>query len=646
MRKLAPHTFILAAILALGACSPASEVPTPKSEAAAETSKPSQTSKATSNKAEAITSAANDSALSENARLDAWFETNYKTTIRAYPQTLTSRGIDERQDEWNDPSRSFRLEQLEKSREALEDMRASFDFDALDEDHQLSYRLFEKNVEDSLSRRQWWDHNYTYSQMRGAHSALPTFLLNNHKIKDVEDAENYLTRLETIDDVLDQHTNQAKAKFEKGIAPPKFVYDFVIESSRNIMAGNPVDADSDKLNLLLEDFRKKVSKLNIEDDVRAALYERAIIAVQNDVAPAYERIIAEMERQKAAASTDDGAWKLPDGEAYYASRLQEMTTTDMSASEIHDLGLSEVDRIHAEMREIMKKVEFDGTLQEFFEFTRTDKQFFKPETQAGRDAYLREATKFIDDMKVRLPEVFNKAPKADLDVRAVEAFREKAAGKAFYNRPAPDGSRPGIYYANLYRMDAMPVYQMEALAYHEGIPGHHMQLSISQELEGIPAFRKFGRFTAYSEGWGLYSEFLPKEMGLYADPYSDFGRLAMELWRAARLVVDTGLHDKKWTREEASQYLITNTPNPESDAWKAIERYIVMPGQATAYKIGMIKILELREAAKVELGDDFDIRDFHDAILATGPVPLDIMEEQVDAYVAAMKSGSYEPDRL
>ena len=595
MRNLAPHTLILVAVLTLGACAPSTDAPTPKTETAAQTNETEQVNKSTQ---------------SENARLDAWFETNYKTTIRAYPQILTSRGIDERQDEWNDPSRSFRLEQLEKSREALEDMRANFDFDALDEDRQLSYRLFEKNVEDSLSRRKWWDHGYTYSQMRGAHSGLPTFLLNNHKIKDVEDAENYLTRLETIDDVLDEHTKQAKAKFEKGIAPPKFVYDFVIESSRNVMSGNPVEADSDKLNLLLEDFRKKVSKLEMKDDERAALYERAILAIQNDVAPAYERIIAEMERQKDAASTDDGAWKLPDGEAYYASRLQEMTTTDMSASAIHELGLSEVDRIHTEMREIMKKVEFDGTLQEFFEFTRTDKQFFKPETQEGRDAYLQEATKFIDDMKIRLPEVFNKKPKADLDVRAVEAFREKAAGKAFYNRPAPDGSRPGIYYANLYRMDAMPIYQMEALAYHEGIPGHHMQLSISQELEGIPAFRKYGRFTAYSEGWGLYSEFLPKEMGLYADPYSDFGRLAMELWRAGRLVVDTGLHDKKWTREQATQYLMDNTPNPESDCLKAIERYIVMPGQATAYKIGMNKILDLREGAKDELGDAFDIRDF------------------------------------
>ena len=240
----------------------------------------------------------------------------------------------------------------------------------------------------------------------------------------------------------------------------------------------------------------------------------------------------------------------------------------------------------------------------------------------------------IDTMRTRLPEMFNTFPKADLIVKAVEPFREKGAGKAFYQRPAADGSRPGTYYANLYLMSAMPTYQMEALAYHEGIPGHHMQLAIAQELEGIPEFRKSGNVTAYTEGWGLYSEFLPKELGFYDDPYSDFGRLAMELWRAARLVVDTGLHDKKWTREEATQYLIDNTPNPESDCVKAIDRYIVMPGQATAYKIGMLKILELRERAKAALGDKFTLGEYHDIVLRDGPVPLAILEEKVDTWIA------------
>ncbi len=310
-----------------------------------------------------------------------------------------------------------------------------------------------------------------------------------------------------------------------------------------------------------------------------------------------------------------------------------MTTTEMTASEIHDLGLAEVARIHGEMRAIMQQVGFEGTLQDFFEFTRTDARFFKPNTDEGKAEYLAEATAMIDTMRDALPTVFNTFPQAELEVKAVEAFRERAAGKAFYQRPAPDGSRPGVYYANLYRMQDMPLYQMEALAYHEGIPGHHMQLAISQELTGIPKFRKYGGYTAYTEGWGLYSEYLPKDMGFYEDPYSDFGRLAMELWRAARLVVDTGLHEKKWTREQATEYLLTNTPNPEGDCIKAIDRYIVMPGQATAYKIGMIKILELREDARTRLGDAFDIRDFHDIVLRDGPVPLQILEENVEEWI-------------
>ena len=268
----------------------------------------------------------------------------------------------------------------------------------------------------------------------------------------------------------------------------------------------------------------------------------------------------------------------------------------------------------------------------------TVKKFYYPDTEQGKSDYLNDATALIDNMALRLDESFKIKPKAPLTVKRVEAFREKSAGKAFYNAPSADGTRPGIYYANLYKMEAMPKYQMEALAYHEGIPGHHMQLAISQELEGIPKFRKFGGYTAYIEGWGLYSEYFPKEMGLYADPYSDFGRLSMELWRACRLVVDTGIHQKKWTREQGIQYYVTNTPNAESDAIKMVERHIVMPSQATAYKIGMLKILELRQKAKQALGDQFDIRDFHTLILSNGALPLNILEDQVNNWIQASKS--------
>jgi uncharacterized protein (DUF885 family) len=242
-------------------------------------------------------------------------------------------------------------------------------------------------------------------------------------------------------------------------------------------------------------------------------------------------------------------------------------------------------------------------------------------------------------MEAKLPEYFSTLPKDPLVVKPVEAFREKSAGKAFYSRPAPDGSRPGTYYVNLYDLRSMSLNELEALAYHEGVPGHHLQLSIQTGLGDVPPFRRFGGVTAYSEGWGLYSEELGKDMGFYTDPYSDFGRLQMELWRAGRLVVDTGIHRKRWSREQAIQWLKDNTPNPEGDIVKAIERYIVYPGQATAYTIGKLKIVELREKARAELGDRFDIKAFHDVVLLSGPVPLDVMEENVEAWIASVKAG-------
>jgi uncharacterized protein (DUF885 family) len=285
------------------------------------------------------------------------------------------------------------------------------------------------------------------------------------------------------------------------------------------------------------------------------------------------------------------------------------------------------------MQDIMNTVGFKGDLQEFFTFMRNDPQFYYPDTAKGKQAYLDEATAMIDNMKSRLDELFITKPKADLIVKAVEPFREASAGQAFYQRPAPDGSRPGTYFANLYKMSDMSKYNMEALAYHEGIPGHHMQISIAQELQNIPKFRLFGGYTVFSEGWGLYSEAVPKEIGLYVDPYSDFGRLSGELYRACRLVVDTGIHAKKWTREDAIAYMNANVPHSESYNIRQIERYIVMPSQATAYKIGMLRIQELRAQAQTALGDKFDIREFHNVVLKDGSVSLPILEDNVNAWI-------------
>jgi uncharacterized protein (DUF885 family) len=283
-------------------------------------------------------------------------------------------------------------------------------------------------------------------------------------------------------------------------------------------------------------------------------------------------------------------------------------------------------------------VNFAGSLQEFFDFMEKDPRYYFTNNEEGRQAYLDSATAIIENMKGRLDELFITKPRADLEVKRVEAFREQSAGKAFYYRPAPDGSRPGYYYANLYDMAAMPKYEMEALAYHEGVPGHHMQIAIAQELEGLPKFRTLGGYTAYIEGWGLYCEAIPKEIGLYANPYSDFGRLAMELWRACRLVVDTGIHSKRWTREDGMNYYRKNTAAAEFEVESMVDRHIVIPSQATAYKIGMMKIMDLRNMARQQLGNKFDIREFHDVVLTSGALPLDVLEELVNQWIFEKQS--------
>ena len=572
----------------------------------------------------------------ESQRLYVYFEDVFQEGLARSPMQQSFLGIKTDYDKWDDISEARAQEDHELTRKYLRRL-AKFNFDALDEKATLSYRLFKQIQERDLTQFRFRDHNYPVNQMFGWHTNIPSFLINIHRITSLEDAEAYVARLNGVEALIDQVIVNLERRQEAGIMPPQFAYPLILQASRNVIMGAPFEAGTDD-GTLLGDFRQKIAGLEIEDEQKAALLGQAEEALLSSVRPAYEGLITFLAQQSTVATTEDGVWKLPDGGEFYALMLANYTTTELTASQIHDLGLANVERIHSEMREIMNQVGFEGTLSEFFTFMREDAQFYYPNSDQGRTEYLDKAIAIIAAMKQRLPEFFSRFPKAELVVKRVEPFRERSAGKAFYQRPAPDGSRPGTYYANLADMKDMPSYQMEALAYHEGIPGHHMQLAISQELESLPQFQKFARFTAYTEGWGLYSEYLAKDMGFYEDPYSNFGRLAMELWRACRLVVDTGIHDKKWTREQAMQYLRDNTPNPEGDVEMAINRYIVFAGQATAYMVGKIKILELREWAAEELGEKFDVRGYHDEVLRHGPVPLDILEENVRAWVASVKA--------
>lgn len=569
----------------------------------------------------------------ETKKANAFFDRVFDATVDRDPVSQTRLGIKKDYDKWTDISDEHAQKELEITKANLDSLYKIINIDALDDQTKISYRLFEKECKDKIDNFKWRFHDYPVNQMGGMHSEIPAFLINMHAISNKADAEAYISRLLGINSLFDQLLVNLKVREEKNVIPPKFVFPLVLSDCKNLLCGVPFEK-SKVMNALLEDFITKVNALKeLDDAAKKELITKASDALLTSVKPAYEKLITYWNELEKKSTDDDGIWKLTDGAAFYDAALKQTTTTDLTSDEIHEIGLKEVARIHSEMKVIMKKVNFkNDNLQDFFDFMRIDKQFYYANTAEGKEAYRVKAVKLIDDMKNEIDKLFLTKPKADIEVKPVEAFREKSAGGAFYEEPALDGSRPGRYYINLYNMADQATYQMEALAYHEGIPGHHMQIAIAQELSNIAKFRMHGGNTAYVEGWALYSELVPKEIGFYQDPYSDFGRLAMELFRAARLVVDTGIHRKKWTRQTALTYFKENTPNPEGDNKKEIERYIVWPSQATGYKIGMIKILDLREKAKIQLGTKFDIREFHDVVLTSGPVPMNILEEMVNTW--------------
>lgn len=576
--------------------------------------------------------------IEENSKqANQLFEDIFMRNVMRSPIYQTYQGIKTDYDKWDDSSEE---KAAENQQLAINDLAAlqAINPASLGTDTQVSYRLMQQNLEQQIADYKWRLYDYPVNQMFGSHTFIPSFLINQHQITDLSDANAYIARLNGVGRVIEQLIVNLKLRADNNIIPPKFVFPHAIRSSENIISGLPFDPESNKKSALLEDFTNKVESLKLETTQSNELITQAKQALNIIVKPAYLSLINYLKQLENLATTDDGVWKFKDGDEFYNLALQRTTTTQLTAQEIHEIGLAEVKRIHHEMTEIQKHVGFEGSLKDFMQFMKTDSQFYLSDTTTDKEKYLNQAKAIINNMKSRLDELFLVKPKADIIVKAVEPYREQSAGTAFYDAPNPDGSRPGIYYANLYDMKSMPTYQMEALAYHEGIPGHHMQIAISQELEGLPKFRKFGSYTAYIEGWGLYSEFIPKEMGLYADPYSDFGRLAMELWRACRLVVDTGIHAMRWTRQQGIDYYVANTPNSTLDGIKMVERHIVMPSQATAYKIGMLKILELRKKAKQQLNEKFDIREFHDVVLKNGPLPLNILEEYVDLWITNKKN--------
>ncbi|MBS0664740.1 MAG: DUF885 domain-containing protein [Verrucomicrobia bacterium] len=570
----------------------------------------------------------------ESAKANAFFDRVFDEATARSPMTEAQLGIRKDMDKWDDLSDERALEDFLILVRHYGELRQTIRYEALDEPTRLSYRMWVEQAEHQIEGWRWRHHGYVFTTMFGMHTDAPSFLINYHPIASVADARAYLARLRGLGPLLDQQVQAARDRAAEGVRPPRFEFALLESSVKELLTGQPYDAGPAK-NALYEDFVNKVAALQgLDAATRAALETEARAALREVVRPAYERMLAFFAAEEKVATDDDGVWKLPDGDEYYAYCLREYTTTHLSAEAVHQLGLREVARIHREMHAIMDRVGFHGDLAAFFKYLKEDPKFYYPTTPDGKAAYLKRATEIIDAVRARLDEFCITKPKAPLIVKMVEPYREKGEAAAFLDPATPDGSKPGIYYINTGDMTGLPIFEMETLAHHEALPGHHLQIAISYEQHGLPKFRRFGGNSAFEEGWALYSEYFPKEFGFYSDPYQDFGRLYDELLRAVRLVVDTGLHAKHWTRAQVMDYFRQNTPESERDLLAETNRYVVWPGQACSYKVGMLKILELRERAKRQLGPAFSLREFHDVVLRNGAVPMDILEQIVDAWIA------------
>ncbi|WP_241557230.1 DUF885 domain-containing protein [Croceibacterium ferulae] len=580
--------------------------------------------------------AAPTGAAAEDARLNAFLDAAFDASLALSPESMTSLGLKTEYDRLDDYTDAGAARALALRESQLAQLRRDFDPARLGPEGRVSYRLFEQAVEQDRRQFAWRDHGFPVSTNGSPAGEIPVFLINQHRVENVEDARAYIARIVDAERVMGEVAGQIRSQAQKGIVPPKMVFEPARADAELVITGAPFDDGADST--VLADFREKVTALELDAATRDTLVAEASAALAGPFRRGFDTLFAALDAVEPLATGNNGAWSLPDGGDYYQARLAYYTTTDMTAEQIHQLGLDQVAAIRAEMDAARQQMGYAGTLDELIAAVRTDPQYRFPNDDSGKEQYLTESRAVIAKIMAKAPEYFHRLPEAALEVRAVEPWRQETASVAFYNRPAPDGSRPGIFYVNLADMTQVSRLQVESIAAHEGAPGHHFQIARAQELPGLPKFRRFGFYGSYIEGWGLYSERLAGEMGLYQTPEARFGMLSLQMWRAIRMVVDTGMHAKRWTREQAIDYFRANSPVSERDIAKEIDRYLNNPGQATSYMVGQLHIAGLRKKAEAALGERFDLRDFHEVVLGNGSVPLEVLTEQVDAYIAGKQA--------
>jgi len=566
--------------------------------------------------------------LSDSQRFDEIVDMTYEYTMLSYPEFATFLGDPRGQDRWSDDSEAV-AKQREQDDKTLLAALENINREALTASEQVNYDLLYDSQKRDIEGHQFPGEFMPLNQMGGVQQDIARMMTMTQP-KNAADYSNMIARLEKVPEVIDQTIVWMRKGMEAGITPPAITLRDVPQQIRNQLVD---EADQSPMLGAFQKFPASVDSLQQE-----SLKKQATAAFSEKIAPAFEKLLAFVENEYIPAARDTIAMRdLPNGEAWYAYNVKQRTTTDLTPEQIHEIGLSEVKRIRGEMEEVIKSSGFEGSFKEFLEFLRTDPQFY----HETKEDLLREYRDIAKRADPELMKLFGKLPRTPYGVIPIPTYAEKSQTTAYYQRGSVKAGRPGNFFANTYALDTRPRWEMEALTLHEAVPGHHLQLALQDELEDVPWFRRVGGYTAYTEGWGLYSESLGVEMGFYKDPYSKFGQLTYEMWRAIRLVVDTGMHHLGWTRQQAIDFFMENAGKQEHDVIVEVDRYIVWPGQALAYKIGELKIKELRAYATDELGEDFDIRAFHDEVLGKGAVPLSVLDANVRGWVKEqMDSGS------
>jgi uncharacterized protein (DUF885 family) len=560
----------------------------------------------------------------EAKRLEALLALTWEYTMTEYPEWATDVGYAGQDARWTDNSLEAIARRAAEA-ELSDRVLRSIDRGALPPADQLNYDLFRRGVDETLEGRRFKSEYVPINQMGGIQQSVAN-LLGRTSARTVKRAEDMVARLEAVPALVDQTIVLLKKGMEAGITPPRITLRDVPPQIQSQIVDDPMKSP------MLKAIAEMPDTVPAAD--RERLQKRAAAAYTNGIAPAFRKLHQFFVSEYLPKTRETIALRdVPDGEAWYAFLARSYTTTTLSPREIHELGQSEVKRIRAEMEKTIKDSGFKGSFEEFTTFLRTDPRFYFDKGEDLLIAY-RDICKRADPQLARL---FGRLPQIPYGVEAVPAYAEKSQTTAYYQDGSLTAGRPGMYFANTYNLKARPKWEMEALSLHEAVPGHHLQIGIAQELPNVPEFRRYAGYTAYVEGWGLYAESLGAEMGFYKDPYSRFGQLSYEMWRAVRLVVDTGMHSFGWTRQQAIDFFKANSSKPEHDIVVEVDRYIVWPGQALGYKIGELKIKELRAFAARELGEEFDIRAFHDEVLGAGALPLDVLEARIKGWVAAKK---------